>query len=108
VLVELEELDELRAGLGPALDALLLAVESRVERALRPGDVAGRRGAGRFRVVCEHGEPEAQRMASRIGERLAEPFRIADREIAVRVRIRVLTSDDAKWPAPASGGTVAR
>jgi GGDEF domain-containing protein len=86
-------------GLDGGADALLVAAESRVVRAVRPGDVVGGLGRGRLAVLAGRGDdPDgAARIAERLADRLAEPFHIAGREVELGLRIgTAVDADDAE------------
>jgi uncharacterized membrane protein YdfJ with MMPL/SSD domain len=108
VVVELE-MDGL--GLDGGADALLVAAESRMARAVRPGDAVGRLERGRLAVLAgRHEESDgAARIAERVADRLAEPFHIAGRELEPGLRIGVATesSDGAGSLIEAAAGSLA-
>jgi predicted signal transduction protein with EAL and GGDEF domain len=82
-------------GLDGGGQALMVAAETRVVRAVRPGDVVGRIGEGRLAVLAgpDEGPDGAARIAERVADRLAEPFHIAGRQVAPALRIGVANAD---------------
>ena len=85
-----------RLGLDGGADALLVAAESRLVRAIRPGDVVGRLDRGRLAVLAGPGDgpDSAARIAERVADRLAEPFHIAGREVEVGLQIGTAVDGD--------------
>ena len=60
-------------------DALLCEVAQRIRAAARPGDVLGRLSSDEFALLLPHcSAPEAEAVAKRLLERIAEPFTIGD------------------------------
>jgi diguanylate cyclase (GGDEF)-like protein/PAS domain S-box-containing protein len=72
-------------------DELLCTVARRLESAVRPGDTVARLGGDEFTVLLEEisGVQEATRVAERIQSTLAEPFRIAGRELDICASIGI-------------------
>jgi GGDEF domain-containing protein len=72
-------------------EALLVAVEARTSRTIRPGDLLGRVEGDRLAVLTEPagGRPAAERVAARLAERLGEPYHVGGRELDLRPRIGV-------------------
>jgi RND superfamily putative drug exporter len=85
----LVELNAGALGLNGGAEALLVAAERRIARAIRPGDVVGRLDGGRLAVLAgrAEGREGAGRIAERVADRLAEPFHIAGREVEPALRI---------------------
>jgi len=72
-------------------DELLCTVARRLESAVRPGDTVARLGGDEFTVLLEEisGVHEATGVAERIQSTLAEPFRIAGRELDICASIGI-------------------
>jgi GGDEF domain-containing protein len=101
VLIELSGLEDLLPELGGAADALVVAAENRLARAIRPGDLVGRVGYGRFALLSrrEDGPEGVDLIAARLADRLGVPFRIGGRQVAVTPHIGVATSADGRTAA---------
>ncbi len=83
-LVDLDRFKEINDTLGhPAGDALLVEVAARMAGHLRRGDTLARMGGDEFAILQEDIESpaEAEAMAARILEALAEPFRIESHHV---------------------------
>ena len=89
--IDLHAADGLPSASGARRSALDVAVQARLTRAIRPGDVVGTLAVDRYAVLAreDHGAQGAQRIAERIAERLREPFEIGGEEIDVKPRIGV-------------------
>jgi GGDEF domain-containing protein len=88
-------------GLDGGADAVIVAAESRIARAIRPGDVIGRLDRARLAVLaCRDDESDgAPRIAERVADRLTEPFHIAGREVEPGVQIGTASADDGRAEA---------
>ncbi|HET7490197.1 MAG TPA: EAL domain-containing protein [Acidimicrobiales bacterium] len=75
-------------------DQLLVAMSARLTSTLRGGDTAGRLGGDEFLVLCEgiDGVEHARALAERIRGILAEPIRLAGREIFAATSVGVALS----------------
>ena len=76
-------------------DELLRAVAGRLAVCLRPGDVAARLGGDEFAVLVQ-GTPDSQAattVATRIVERMRDPFQVMGAEIMVRASIGIATGE---------------
>ena len=97
MFIDIDRFKWVNDSLGHAAgDALLVAVARRLERALRPRDVAGRLGGDEFVVLCENMPSEfaALERAERIQAVLTVPFEIAETEVWISASIGIaLTSD---------------
>jgi hypothetical protein len=89
-----------------ALDVVVAAAESRLVRAVRPGDLVGRVGEHRFGVLAETSggraaaEGVTRSLAGRIGARLAEVFNVGGETIKLSPRVGVaFTKGDADTAA---------
>ena len=72
-------------------DALLVAVSRRLRSCLRPADVLARLGGDEFAVLLEDLDvaAEANRLANRIVESIAEPFGIAGHRVSIGASVGV-------------------
>jgi predicted signal transduction protein with EAL and GGDEF domain len=76
-------------------DELLRAVAGRLAVCLRPGDVAARLGGDEFAVLVQ-ATPDSQAattVATRIVERMRDPFQVMGAEIMVRASIGIATGE---------------
>ena len=76
-------------------DELLRAVAGRLAVCLRPGDVAARLGGDEFAVLVQ-ATPDSQAattVATRIVERMRDPFQVMSAEIMVRASIGIATGE---------------
>jgi diguanylate cyclase (GGDEF)-like protein len=82
-------------------DELLHAVAKRLVACVREGDTVARTGGDEFVVLLQNPteSEDAAHLAGRILEKLAEPFKIEGRELAVGASIGIAV-------APSDGGTV--
>ncbi|MGH9114306.1 MAG: diguanylate cyclase domain-containing protein [Acidimicrobiales bacterium] len=78
--------DSLGHGAG---DHALVTVARRIEATIRAGDMPARIGGDEFLVVCENVAdlPALQLLASRIRQRVAEPFDVAGEDVSVDMSI---------------------
>jgi len=76
-------------------DHLLVDVARRLESALRPADTVARLGGDEFTVLVEDlaDRDEAQAVADRVLESLAEPFELDDREVYLSASIGIAIPD---------------
>jgi GGDEF domain-containing protein len=78
-----------------APDAVVAAAESRLLRAVRPGDLIGRLGDDRFAVLAETSGSRAaatgvtQSLSRRIAARLSEPFHVGGETVKLSPRVGV-------------------
>lgn len=76
-------------------DALLVEVAERIRRVVRASDTAARIGGDEFVVISEGlTADEAQRLARRISETVAEPMLLGELEVGVTGCIGVTLTDD--------------
>ena len=92
VAVDLDPAGDLGHRLGSAHEALVLAAEQRVARAIRPGDCLGRVGDAQLAVLAAEADGR-EPMAERIRGRLGEPFLVGSERVDVAARIGVVTGD---------------
>ncbi len=72
-------------------DELLRLASDRITACVRPGDLVARLGGDEFAVVCTDlaGTGEAETIAARLVEAMAEPFSIGGREVRVGLSVGV-------------------
>jgi diguanylate cyclase (GGDEF)-like protein/PAS domain S-box-containing protein len=98
LFLDLDDFKTINDSLGHAAgDQLLRGVAERVSGLLRAGDTASRRGGDEFAVLLEDLESgaEAEAVAWRIMEALAEPLAVHGRELTIGVSIGIAVSDGA-------------
>jgi diguanylate cyclase (GGDEF)-like protein/PAS domain S-box-containing protein len=97
-LLDLDEFKEINDVLGHDVgDDMLIAVARRLSAIVRPTDTVARLGGDEFVVVCdiESGEEEMLRIAERISEALARPYRIDGRTLTVLASVGGVFADNA-------------
>ncbi|WP_051515446.1 putative bifunctional diguanylate cyclase/phosphodiesterase [Candidatus Blastococcus massiliensis] len=100
-LLDVDKFKEVNDALGHAAgDDLLRMVAQRLESALRPGDLLGRLGGDEFAVVAVLGEADAPedaalQLATRLHDRLAEPFAVGGLFVHASASIGVTTTATA-------------
>jgi diguanylate cyclase (GGDEF)-like protein len=81
-------------------DALLVAVARRLKGAVRSGDVVARLGGDEFVVLAEVAhDHEALELGARVIDALAQPFRIAGRELSITASLGVVVTSEPREPA---------
>lgn len=77
-------------------DQLLIAIASRLETSVRPGDTVARLGGDEFTILLEdlNSSEEAALVAKRILRNLAEPFALSAHEIFITASIGIALSTD--------------
>ena len=82
-------------------DALLVAVADRLRHCIREGDVAARLGGDEFAIIMAAAAPDdAGQMASRIVERVGQPYGLGGQSVEIGVSVGVaLTAPDASEPS---------
>jgi diguanylate cyclase (GGDEF)-like protein len=96
-LLDLDEFKEINDVLGHDVgDDMLIAVARRLSAIVRPSDTVARLGGDEFVVVCdiESGEDEMLRIAERISEALARPYRIDGRTLTVPASVGGVFADN--------------
>ncbi|HXL82400.1 MAG TPA: EAL domain-containing protein [Pyrinomonadaceae bacterium] len=75
-------------------DQLLIAISSRLEASVRPGDTVARLGGDEFTILLEdlNSPDEAIVVVKRLLRNLAEPFGISDREVFITASVGVALS----------------
>jgi diguanylate cyclase (GGDEF)-like protein len=96
LFIDLDDFKTVNDSLGHVVgDELLRAVAGRLAVCLRPGDVAARLGGDEFAVLVQ-GTPDSQAattVATRIVERMRDPFQVMGAEIMVRASIGIATGE---------------
>jgi diguanylate cyclase (GGDEF)-like protein/PAS domain S-box-containing protein len=96
LLADLDGFKEINDTLGhDAGDQLLQAVASRFDEVVRPADTLARLGGDEFALLLDGtGEAQAEAVARRLLECVAEPVRIGDRELTVQASVGVVIHTD--------------
>jgi diguanylate cyclase (GGDEF)-like protein len=96
LFIDLDDFKTVNDSLGHVVgDELLRAVAGRLAVCLRPGDVAARLGGDEFAVLVQ-GTADSRAatiVATRIVERMRDPFQVMGAEIMVRASIGIATGD---------------
>jgi diguanylate cyclase (GGDEF)-like protein len=82
-------------------DQLLIAVATRLQQLVRPGDTAARLGGDEFVILCEGlrgGNAGASALAHRIGSAMAEPLDIEGRRLMATASIGVAVASPGDDP----------
>ncbi|MDA8367093.1 MAG: PAS domain S-box protein [Actinomycetota bacterium] len=102
-LLDLDDFKNVNDVLGHDVgDDVLVAVSRRLLAIVRPADTVARLGGDEFVVVCQvkRGEGEMRRIAARIDDALAEPYRIDGRTLTVAASVGgVLVTDRTVEPS---------
>lgn len=96
--INLDRFSRVNACMGSlAGDELLISVARRLKGALRGRDILARTGGDEFAVLLKLGDgaDDAQHVADRMQQALANPFRLSDFEIQVDCSIGIALGDDA-------------
>ena len=102
LFIDLDDFKTVNDSLGHvAGDELLRAVAGRVAECIRPGDLAARLGGDEFAVLVQGMDDSraATMVASRIVERLRQPFHVLGVEVMARASIGIATGDDGEFAA---------
>ena len=95
MFMDLDDFKIVNDSLGHKVgDHLLVAIASRLQPCLRPGDTVARLGGDEFTVLLERidGEEEATRIAKRISDAMRAPFELAGRSLFVTFSIGIALS----------------
>jgi diguanylate cyclase (GGDEF)-like protein/PAS domain S-box-containing protein len=98
LFVDLDRFKEVNDSLGHAYgDELLVAIAQRLTDVVRPGDTVARLGGDEFAVLLEHigGADEAEAVATRLVEVIAEPVHIRGVDVQVRASIGIAIADSS-------------
>jgi diguanylate cyclase (GGDEF)-like protein/PAS domain S-box-containing protein len=92
--LDLDRFKLINDSLGHAAgDGLLVEVAERLRALLRPSDTVSRFGGDEFTILCEGtDEEEASGVATRIAERLSEPFDLDGKEMFLNASIGIAVS----------------
>lgn len=92
----------------PVGDEVLVAVAERLTSVLRASDTAARVGGDEFSIVCENsGRADAEALATRLQDRVSEPFRLAGGlTLPLSVSIGIGTVESGIDPERAFGALV--
>jgi diguanylate cyclase (GGDEF)-like protein len=96
LFIDLDDFKTVNDSLGHVVgDELLRAVAGRLAVCLRPGDVAARLGGDEFAVLVQGTADSraATTVATRIVERMRDPFQVMGAEIMVRASIGIATGE---------------
>ncbi|MGD0372720.1 MAG: diguanylate cyclase, partial [Candidatus Dormibacteria bacterium] len=96
LFIDLDDFKTVNDSLGHVVgDELLRAVAGRVADCIRPGDLAARLGGDEFAVLVRGAADSraAIAVASRIVDRLREPFHVMGAEVMVRASIGIATRE---------------
>jgi diguanylate cyclase (GGDEF)-like protein/PAS domain S-box-containing protein len=104
LFLDLDNFKAVNDSLGHEVgDQLLIAVSSRLQESLRPGDTLARLGGDEFTVLLEDNVPDvsdAVRVAERITAALRDPFRVGGREVFITTSIGItLNLSGARKPS---------
>jgi len=102
LFIDLDDFKTVNDSLGHVVgDELLRAVAGRVADCIRPGDLAARLGGDEFAVLVQGMDDSraAIMVASRIVDRLRQPFQVVGAEVMVRASIGIATGDGGEFDA---------
>jgi len=102
LFIDLDDFKTVNDSLGHVVgDELLRAVAGRLADCLRPGDLAARLGGDEFAVLVRGmaDSRAATAVASRIVDRLGQPFQVMGAEIMVRASIGIALGDGGEFGA---------
>jgi len=102
LFIDLDDFKTVNDSLGHVVgDELLRAVAGRVADCIRPGDLAARLGGDEFAVLVQGMDDSraATMVATRIVERLRQPFQVMGTEVMVRASIGIASGDGGEFDA---------
>lgn len=97
LFIDLDRFKIINDGLGHLIgDKLLIAIADTIKSSLRPGDVVARLGGDEFTILIHNvvNTSDATRVADRIQEELAKPFRLDSYEVFSSASIGITISDE--------------
>lgn len=98
ILLDLDHFNVINDSLGPHWgDKLLIQVANRLQRCLRPPDIAARLSGDQFAVLVENIDclDDVNRVAIRVKEVLKAPFKIEDKEIFATASVGIAFSKES-------------
>jgi diguanylate cyclase (GGDEF)-like protein/PAS domain S-box-containing protein len=96
LFVDLDRFKEVNDTLGHAYgDELLVLIAGRLSEVVRPGDTVARLGGDEFAVLLEHlsSADEAEAVARRLVEVIAEPVRLRNVDVQVRASVGIAIAE---------------
>ncbi len=97
LFLDLDRFKVVNDSLGHAIgDHLLIAIAERLKTCVRPGDVVARLGGDEFTILLNRtGGPDVvARVAERVQQYLAKPFKIDNYEVFTSASIGIMVSDE--------------
>ncbi|MEI8282345.1 MAG: GGDEF domain-containing protein, partial [Armatimonadota bacterium] len=97
LFIDLDNFKTINDTLGHEMgDVLLVEVAKRIQRTIRPSDIAARLGGDEFVVILEntHDLDAGEAIARRLSEQFARPFQLGDDLRIVTASIGIALSDE--------------